>query len=114
MTSGTASYVENRYALERRRASASFVRPHTVEVMFPLGFVCQVALLSGSIGQVRIVVRMAVFGASIALLFGLRGRGMPSPAVKPAKFILAIVALAFFNPTSNTLAASVAQIAMYL
>ena len=114
MTSGTVSYVENRYALERRRASASFVRTHAVELMFALGFVCQVALLSGSIGQVRIVVRMAVFGASIALLFGLRGRGMPSPAVKPAKFILAIVALAFFNPTSNTLAASVAQIAMYL
>jgi hypothetical protein len=114
MTSGAASYAENRYALERRRASASFLRTHAVELMFALGFVCQVALLSGSIGRVRIVVRMAVFGTSIALLIALRGRGKPSPAAKPAKFILAIVALAFFNPTGNTLAASAAQIAMYV
>jgi hypothetical protein len=114
MTSGATPYTENRYTLERRRASASFVRIHAVEMMFALGFVCQVALLSGSIGQVRMVVRMAVFGTSLALLIGLRGRGTPSPAAKPAKFVLAIVALAFFNPTGNTLAASAAQIAMYL
>src|ERR1700685_3150458 len=113
MTSGAAPYTQNRYPLERRRASASFVRTHAVEMMFALGFVCQVALLSGSIGQVRIVVRMAVFGTSIALLIGLRGRGTPSPAAKPAKFVLAIVALAFFNPNSNTLAASAAQTVMH-
>jgi len=114
MTSGTASYTENRYTLEQRRASVSFVRTHAVELMFALGFVCQVALLSGSIGQVRVVVRMAVFGTSIALLLGLRGKGTPSPAVNPAKFILTIVALSFFNPNGNTLAASAAQVAMYL
>jgi hypothetical protein len=114
MTSGAAPYTEQRYALERRRASTSFLRTHAVELMFALGYCCQVALLSGSIGQVRIVVRMAVFGASIALLVALRGKGRPSPGAKPAKFILAIVALAFFNPTGNTLAASAAQIAMYV
>lgn len=114
MTSGAASYAENRYTLERRRVSASFVRTHAVELMFALGFVCQVALLSGSIGQIRVVVRMAVFGSSIALLFALRGRGTPSPAVKPAMWVLAIVALALFNPTTNTLAAGAAQVAMYL
>jgi hypothetical protein len=91
------------------------MRTHAVELMFALGFVCQVALLSGSIGQIRVFVRMAVFGTSIALLFALRGRGTtPSPAVKPAKFVLAIVGLSFFNPTTNTLAAGAAQAAMYL
>ncbi len=114
MTSGTASYGEHRYTLERRRASVSFLRAHAVELMFALGFVSQVALLSGAIGRARVFVRMAVFGASIALLFLLRGKGRPSPAVKPAKFILAIVALSFFNPDSNTLAASAAQIGMYV
>lgn len=114
MTSGAAPYAENRYTLARRRASESFVRTHAVELVFVLGFVCQVALLSGAIGQVRVFVRMALFGTSIALLFALRGRGAPSPAVKPAKFILAIVALAFFNPTTNTLSAGAAQVAMYL
>lgn len=114
MTSGTAAYTEHPYALARRRASMSFVRTHTVELMFALGFACQVALLSGSIGQVRVLVRMAVFGASIALLFALRGRGTLSPAVGPAKFILAIVALSFFNPNGNTLTASAAQAAMYV
>ncbi len=114
MTSRAAPYTENRYTLERRRASVSFVRTHAVELMFALGFVCQVALLSGSIGQVRVFVRMAVFGSSIALLFALRGKGAPSPAVKPAKFVLAIVGLALFNPTTNTLAAGAAQVAMYL
>jgi hypothetical protein len=113
MTSGAAPYTENRYALERRRASMSFVRMHAVELMFALGFVCQVALLSSAIGQVRVLVRMAVFGASLALLFGLRGKGKPSPAVKPAKIVLAILALAFFNPSTNTLAAAAAQIGMY-
>ena len=114
MTSGTASYTDNRYALERRRASTSFVRAHAVELTIALGFVCQIALLSGSIGQVRVIVRMAVFGTSIALLFALRGKGRPSPAVKPARFILAIVALSFFNPTTNTLSSAAAQIAMYV
>jgi hypothetical protein len=114
MTSGAASYAENRYTLERRRVSDSFVRTHAVELVFALGFVCQVALLSGAIGQVRVFVRMALFGTSIALLFALRGRGTPSPAVKPAKFILAIVALAFFNPSTNTLSAGAAQVAMYV
>ena len=106
MTSGAASYSDDRYALARRRTSASFVRTHAVELMFALGFVCQIALLSGSIGQVRVLVRMAVFGTSIAVLFGLRGRGRPSPALMPAKMILAIVVLEFFNPTGNTMAAS--------
>ncbi len=114
MTSRAAPYTENRYTLERRRASVSFVRTHAVELMFALGFVCQVALLSGSIGQVRVFVRMAVFGSSIALLFAVRGRGTPSPAVKPARFVLAIVGLALFNPTTNTLAAGAAQVAMYV
>jgi hypothetical protein len=113
MTSSAAPYTENQYTLERPRASASFVRTHAVELVFALGFVCQVALLSGSIGQVRVFVRMALFGTSMALLFALRGRGTPSPAVKPAKFILAIVALAFFNPTGNTVSSAAAQIGMY-
>ncbi len=114
MTSGAAPHTENQYTLERRRASVGYLRIHALELMFALGFVCQVALLSGSIGQIRIVVRMAVFGASIALLVGLRGKGKPSPAATPAKYVLAIVALAFFNPNGNTLAASAAQIAMYV
>jgi hypothetical protein len=115
MTSGATPYTENQYTLERRRASATFARTHAVELMFVLGFLCQVALLSGSIGQIRVLVRMAVFGSSIALLFALRGKGTtPSPAVKPAKFVLAIVGLALFNPTTNTLAAGAAQAAMYL
>lgn len=114
MISETASYAGGRYALERRRASASFVRTYAVELTLALGFICQVALLSGSIGQLRVFVRMAVFGTSIALLFALRGRGKASAAAKPAKFVLAIVALAFFNPTGNTLAAAAAQAAMYV
>src|SRR5271156_6529097 len=113
MTSGAAPYPQAEYTLTRRRASVGYVRTHAVELMFALGFVCQVALLSGSIGQVRVVVRMAGFGTSLALACALRGRGKPSPAVKPAKVVLAIVGLAFFNPNGNTLAASAAQIGMY-
>jgi hypothetical protein len=114
MTSGAAPYTEDRYTLARRRASVSFVHTHAVELVFALGFACQIALLSGSIGQVRVLVRMAVFGTSVALLFALRGRGRPSPAVIPARIVLAIVALEFFNPTGNTLAASAAQVVMYV
>ena len=114
MTSGAAPYTENRYALERRRASVGLpahargradVRarirvPGRVAVGFD-----RTGARVGADGGVRHEPRAA---------FALRGRGKPSPAVKPAKFVLAIVALAFFNPTGNTLAASAAQIAMYV
>lgn len=113
MTSGTA-YSESQITVQRRRAAAGFVRTHAVELMFALGFLCQVALLSGSIGQVRVLVRMAVFGASIALLIGLPGKGKPAPAIRPAMLVLAIVGLQIFNPSGNTLAAAAAQIAMYV
>ena len=88
------------------------------ESRWVLGFVffqiaCQVALLSNSIGPLRLFVRMATFASSIVLLFILHRRGPQHPSTTPALWVLGIVALSLFYPTTNILA-GVAQAAMYL
>ena len=98
----------------RRSHALSFLRTHALESFIVLEYVCQLALLSGSIGQFRIVVRMTVFGASLAMLFLLSGRGEAHPSATPAKLVLAIVALSLFHPTTNSVAAGCAQVGMYL
>jgi hypothetical protein len=75
--------------------------------------VCQVALLFGSIGPFRIVVRMAAFGTSL-LLLTLRGRGgRPHPAATVAIMILVVVFFALANPNTVNIPAAVAQAALY-
>jgi hypothetical protein len=78
-----------------------------------LQFACQLALLVPGIGAVRMVVRCAAFGASLALLVLLPGRGPGHPARRWAPLILGLVALGLFHPTSNTFAAGAAQLALY-
>src|ERR1044072_599883 len=74
---------------------------------------CQLALLSNSIGGMRAVVRIATFASSIGMMFVLQGRGPQHPSTAPAFWILGIVAVMLFFPTTNLLA-GVAQAAMYL
>jgi hypothetical protein len=83
-----------------------------------LGFIlfqiaCQMALLLNSIGSMRAVVRIATFASSIGMLFILQGRGPRHPSITPAFWILGIVAVMLFYPTTNPLA-GFAQAAMYL
>jgi hypothetical protein len=81
-----------------------------------LQIACQVALLFEAIGSFRIVVRVVVFGTSLALLAVLPPAGRPGaahPARPWALAILGLVALEVFHPTTNTLLAALAQVGMY-
>ncbi|MGA9771243.1 MAG: hypothetical protein WBV94_19570 [Blastocatellia bacterium] len=83
-----------------------------------LGFVffqiaCQFALLSNNIGPLRLFVRMATFFSSIVMLFVLQKRGAQHPSIAPALWILGLVFLSLFYPTTNVVA-GFAQAAMYL
>ncbi|HEX5725969.1 MAG TPA: hypothetical protein VFX98_10925 [Longimicrobiaceae bacterium] len=80
-------------------------------ILFQL--VCQLALLIPGIGPARIAVRMAAFGASLALLVLLRGRGVAHPAAGPAVLALAVVGMAVFHPDTTNLTAGIAQAALY-
>jgi hypothetical protein len=80
-------------------------------ILFQL--LCQLALISGSIGGARVAVRMAAFGASLALLVGLRGRGSAHPAAGPGVLALAVLAICVFHPETRGLTAGVAQVGLY-
>ncbi|HEX6367301.1 MAG TPA: hypothetical protein VF006_00130 [Longimicrobium sp.] len=75
--------------------------------------VCQLVLIMGDIGWARMIVRMAAFGASLALVFGLRGRGSAHPAAGPAVLALAVLGICVFHPETRGLEAGVAQVGLY-
>jgi hypothetical protein len=82
-------------------------------VLFQL--VCQLSLLSAGVGGVRVVVRMAAFGASLLLLAALRGRGgRAHPAAGPALLAMAVVVAGIANPGTPGLLAGAAQAGLYV
>jgi hypothetical protein len=79
-----------------------------------LQIVCQLALLVPALGSLRLIWRCASFGASVALLVLVQGKGPGHPCRRVAPVILGLVALGFLHPTTNTLAASGAQLGLYV
>jgi hypothetical protein len=73
---------------------------------------CQLMLISGLAG-VRVLVRVAAFGASLGLLVLLRGRGSSHPARGPGLFALAILAVCIFHPETRSTLAGGAQVGLY-
>jgi hypothetical protein len=74
---------------------------------------CQVALIVGDIGWARVLVRMAAFGASLALVLALRGRGSAHPASGVAVLALAVLGICVFHPETRSLVGGVAQVGLY-
>ncbi|HYJ80935.1 MAG TPA: hypothetical protein VEW03_15085 [Longimicrobiaceae bacterium] len=74
---------------------------------------CQLALLSGDVGPLRVLVRAAAFGASLMLLVLLRGRGGTHPAALPAVLVVVVLGIAVFNPDTTQFAAGAAHAALY-
>lgn len=85
-----------------------------VEGFIVFQLLCQLALISGQIGGARVVVRLASFSASLALLLFLRGPGRRHPAAIPAVVVCAIAALATLNPGTSTPLAGVAHATLYV
>lgn len=85
-----------------------------LEYFVILEILCQVALLSPTLASLRVVFRIAVFGVSLGLLFGLPGQGKLHPAAKAAFVAMAILALSILNPGINNAASAAAQFGLYL
>lgn len=83
-----------------------------VLVFLSLQFLCQLALLSGSLGGLRVAFRIAAFGVSIALMV-LPWKGGPKhPAVIAVRWMLAILCVSVLHPTTNNLLAGLAHVAL--
>lgn len=78
-------------------------------------FVCQAALLFDFLGQYRVLLRSVAFGGSLALLLILpKSRLRQHPATHAAFWVMTILILSIFHPTTNSLLAALVQIALYL
>jgi hypothetical protein len=100
--------------------AASFRAPSRRKGAFPwvpafiiFQLLCQLALIVGDIGWARMVVRMAAFGASLALVIGLRGRGSAHPASGMALMALGVLGVCVFHPETRSLVGGVAQVGLY-
>jgi hypothetical protein len=74
---------------------------------------CQLVLVLGDVGWARLAVRLVAFGASLALLALLRGRGAPHPAALPAALALGVLAVCILHPHTVGLLAGAAQVGLY-
>lgn len=114
----------NSQAIAERRPSAlaaAHARPASItsrdwaRIFVVFQFACQLALLFDLFGSYRILVRAAAFGSSVLLLVLLpRGQGRSHPATFAAYWVMIILCLSFFHPTTNSLLSGAAQIVLYL
>ncbi len=97
-------------------ASAKRPKPiYYAEVFVLTQILCQLLLLSSAIGQARILVRSAVFGASILLIFArARKQSNSHPAAALAQLIIVIVSVEFFSPTTNSIGSGLMSVCMYV
>lgn len=85
-----------------------------VEAFLLFEFACQLALAFTTLSTARLVVRIAAFAASLALLIVLRPSRRAHPAQGPALWIVLIVALSIFHPSTNGWLAGTAQASLYI
>jgi hypothetical protein len=98
------------YGSPRARARGAFP---WVPAFIVFQLLCQMVLIVGDIGWARIVVRMAAFGASLALVMGLRGRGSAHPAAGAGLGVVAVLGICVFHPETRSLVGGVAQVGLY-
>lgn len=78
-----------------------------------LVFLDRLALVIGGTGPVRIAIRIGTFAASLYMLLNTSRRGQAHPSSRPAVWVLAIVAISIFHPTTNSLTSGTAQAVLY-
>jgi hypothetical protein len=98
------------YGTPGRRARGAFP---WVPAFILFQLLCQLALIVGPLGGVRVLVRMAAFGASLGLVLALRGRGTAHPATLPAVLALGVLGVCVFHPETRSLVGGVAQVGLY-
>ncbi|MFO0810550.1 MAG: hypothetical protein U0746_18135 [Gemmataceae bacterium] len=106
---------DERAARAATLAARNTRRAYAVIVGFVLvQLACQVALLFPALAKFRVVFRTASFAIAIAALLLIPGRSRTHPSALFAALVLSIVGLGLFHPTTNSAAAGVAQIALYV
>ncbi|HUX68200.1 MAG TPA: hypothetical protein VMV31_11995 [Terriglobales bacterium] len=80
------------------------------EILFQLALLVPVL----NRGPLRVLWRVGVFAASLALLALLRGKTRANPSNIAAFWVMALLALEVFHPTSNTWLAAIAEFTMYV
>lgn len=75
---------------------------------------CQLLLLSNTFAVLRQPLRSLAFGVSLIWLVMLFRRGQLHPAAKAALVVLAITALEFFHPTTNSFLSGLVQALLYV
>ena len=98
------------YGSPRARTKGAFP---WVPAFIVFQLLCQMVLIVGDIGWARMVVRMAAFGASLALVMGLRGRGSAHPAAGAGLGVIAVLGICVFHPETRSLVGGVAQVGLY-
>ncbi|MCP9494502.1 MAG: hypothetical protein MSG64_08610 [Pyrinomonadaceae bacterium MAG19_C2-C3] len=106
--------LKNRFAARERPASAQGSSIAPVQWFLLFQFACQLILIFTDIGTLRPLLRIASFGASLALLIFIQGCGRRHPASSAAVLILIIAFISILHPTTNSLIGGAAQAALYL
>ncbi|MFL5383108.1 MAG: hypothetical protein ACJ8GN_11375 [Longimicrobiaceae bacterium] len=110
----TRAHARPRVFAPRAAAPGESVAAPLIQWFVTLLLVCQVALLFPEASPVRLLIRMAAFGGSLALLATVRGGARRRhPAHTLGALTLGVVAVAVFHPDTTSLAAGAAQAALY-
>ncbi len=107
---GPPAAAPSRPGLAKRAGRPDFWVP--AFVVFEL--VCAVLLLFPDFGTSRLALRIATFGASLALLVLLRGKGGRHPAAIAGGLALTVVAIQIFHPDTTNYLAGSAQAVLYI
>ncbi|MGE0710926.1 MAG: O-antigen ligase family protein [Planctomycetota bacterium] len=87
------------------------------ERLIAFQILCQLALLVGALGPLRLFIRAATFGSSTLLLAYLLLTRRPKtmhPSAKAGLVVVLVLLLGLAHPETNTLTAALAQITMYV
>lgn len=114
-TSSTAAAAE----LPQAPPGAEPYRPPRGDVWLPafvgFQFLWQLALLTQWGGSIRLALRIAIYVASVALLFVLRrAQGVSHPAARAAGWVLALLAFEMLHPNTNGVISGAGQWVLYL
>ena len=107
--------VASEFATHAPRAQSRVRAGQSLEWFIGFQILCQLALLVPQLGTLRSMFRIAAFGASIYMLIAhpAQAKRRHTCAIA-AVAILFILTISLFNPTTNSWAAGIAQVALYV
>lgn len=106
--------LNNGFTSRERAGGAQGLSIAPVQWFLLFQIACQLTLIFADIGGLRPLLRIASFGASLALLIFVQGCGRRHPASSPAVLVLIIAFISILHPTTNSFIGGAAQAMLYL